>query len=321
MKKNFYNIIKGKFLVNDDALKNWRFIFFINIPINLFSIIVSYTKMPTFVNLNYRKFDLYGYVCIAVTLACALFFCDTLSDPYIHNSYKIILPIIAIVAAILYFRHSKQSSQPLLDNKLWQTKALVRMLSASFIARIAINSLPFLIPLILQSSYNYSAVRAGAMMSCAAVGFLVARTLTIPLNKALSKRKIILTMLPISFCCFIALSSISWHLNWYVLAAILFLYGLCQSTAITTMNVFIYHQAPAELTSQVTMINSTVIQLSASFSIAIAATYLIAIVGERILQSMQIPIYAFHYIFIFEAIFIISAFILIARKPMSAAAS
>ena len=30
MKQNFLNIIKGKFLVNDDALKNWRFIIFLS---------------------------------------------------------------------------------------------------------------------------------------------------------------------------------------------------------------------------------------------------------------------------------------------------
>jgi hypothetical protein len=30
MKQNFLNIIKGKFLVNDDALKNWRFIVFLS---------------------------------------------------------------------------------------------------------------------------------------------------------------------------------------------------------------------------------------------------------------------------------------------------
>ena len=30
MKKNFYNIVKGKFLVHDDALKNWRFIIFLS---------------------------------------------------------------------------------------------------------------------------------------------------------------------------------------------------------------------------------------------------------------------------------------------------
>ncbi|MGK0387241.1 MAG: hypothetical protein ACI849_001865 [Patiriisocius sp.] len=30
MKQNFYNIIKGKFLVSDDALKNWRFIIFLS---------------------------------------------------------------------------------------------------------------------------------------------------------------------------------------------------------------------------------------------------------------------------------------------------
>jgi hypothetical protein len=31
MKKNLYNIIKGKFLVSDDAFKNWRFIIFLSL--------------------------------------------------------------------------------------------------------------------------------------------------------------------------------------------------------------------------------------------------------------------------------------------------
>lgn len=31
MKKNFYNLIKGTFLVSDDALKNWRFIVFLSL--------------------------------------------------------------------------------------------------------------------------------------------------------------------------------------------------------------------------------------------------------------------------------------------------
>ncbi|SDE86455.1 FtsL-like putative cell division protein [Ulvibacter litoralis] len=31
MMQNFYDIVKGKFLVNDDALKNWRFIIFLSL--------------------------------------------------------------------------------------------------------------------------------------------------------------------------------------------------------------------------------------------------------------------------------------------------
>jgi hypothetical protein len=31
MKKNFYNLIKGKCLVSDDAFKNWRFIIFLSV--------------------------------------------------------------------------------------------------------------------------------------------------------------------------------------------------------------------------------------------------------------------------------------------------
>lgn len=31
MKQNFYNIVKGTFLVSDDSLKNWRFILFLSL--------------------------------------------------------------------------------------------------------------------------------------------------------------------------------------------------------------------------------------------------------------------------------------------------
>ncbi|MAO07330.1 MAG: S-adenosyl-methyltransferase [Alteromonas sp.] len=31
MKKSFYDIVKGKFLVSDDAFKNWRFIIFLSL--------------------------------------------------------------------------------------------------------------------------------------------------------------------------------------------------------------------------------------------------------------------------------------------------
>tara|TARA_R100000306_G_C4289336_1_gene99226 strand:+ start:163 stop:483 length:321 start_codon:yes stop_codon:yes gene_type:complete len=31
LKKNFYDLIKGKFLVSDDAFKNWRFILFLSV--------------------------------------------------------------------------------------------------------------------------------------------------------------------------------------------------------------------------------------------------------------------------------------------------
>ena len=31
MKDNFYNLLKGKFLISDEAFKNWRFIIFLSV--------------------------------------------------------------------------------------------------------------------------------------------------------------------------------------------------------------------------------------------------------------------------------------------------
>jgi len=41
MKKSFYNILKGKFLISDDAFKNWRFIFFLS-ALSMFMIASSH---------------------------------------------------------------------------------------------------------------------------------------------------------------------------------------------------------------------------------------------------------------------------------------
>jgi MFS family permease len=290
---------------------NWRIIFFINIPVAILAIIIGKLKMPTYFSATPKSFDIMGYFYIAITLIAALFFCDNISNATISLTYKIFAILTAMITTYLYIVHSRKTTNPLISNKLWQQKQIIQLFSASFILRLAFNSLPFLIPLMLQSGYNYSAVETGIAMSFTAMGFFAAKIILLRINSLFSIKQIMIFNQIISAFCFLAITVITYHLNWIFLYTVLFTYGLFQSMAVSTINVFIYQKAPADLTSQVTMVNSLVIQLSASFAIALAAAYLLIIAGNKMLAELRIPLFSFHYIFIFEVLFILISLIII----------
>ena len=292
---------------------DWRLIFFINIPINIFAIIISAIKMPTYKTPQHNKFDIKGYLYIAIALVCLLLFCDSITAPYIANIYKLVLLVITALSIYLYFYHNKKTAHPIIEHEVWQNRKIIMTMCASFIMRIALNALPFLIPLMLQSSYHFSALVAGLAMSVSALGFFIARPIMIPLHNRFTDRKIILIGQTISLITVIALTSITYHLNWYALSVILFTFGLTQSCVVCCLNVYVYRGAPERVTSRIIMLNSSVIQLSASFAIAIAAAYIIMLVGEGILNQINIPLNVFHYIFIFEAIFILISMAIVAK--------
>lgn len=284
---------------------NWRFIFFINIPVNLLATLIAYKMMPNFTEHLHKKLDLIGYAAIALSLVSLLFFFDTINSLMIGKTFKLLLVIIPIICIWFYVHHSKKNTHPLFDNSVWKQREIIKLLLASFIIRIAFSSLPFLIPLILQSSYGFTAFDAGLILICSALGFGAAKAVIMTLTKKFSTLKLLQSTHLICFICFLALTSVAWTLNWWLLGGILFINGLCQSITVSTLNVKIYQKIPSILTSQIITLNSSCIQLSASFSIAIAASFLIIGIGIEAVNHLHIPLFAFHYVFIFESIFIV----------------
>ena len=81
---------------------NWRFIFFINVPMNIIAILISLYKMPNFKEQARRLFDGIGFLCIAISLASLLFLFDNLNSNIINTYSKIALAIIPVLGIISY---------------------------------------------------------------------------------------------------------------------------------------------------------------------------------------------------------------------------
>jgi MFS family permease len=295
----------------------WRFIFFINVPVNLFAIVISLKLMPKLKGHSTTPFDLPGYLAIALSIASLLFLFDTISNQMIGPAYKAILAIIPVLGLSFYYKRSRAIIAPLFKPALWQQKQIIHMLSASFILRLAFYAIPFLIPLILQASYGFNAFHAGLLLMFSAAGFGLAKLILFRLSNQFSSLQILNASGMVCILSVLLLSTISWFLNGALICSSLLVFGLCQSIMVSTINVYIYQRAPKQLSNQVITLNSFSIQLSASFAIAIAASFLMAILGSHALEQLNIPLHAFHFVFLFETLFLALGMALIIKTLKS----
>src|SRR5690554_4202815 len=82
------------------------------------------------------------------------------------NHYTLVLGLIFTggLFFVLYYRHFKKSKQPIINLNLFKIRTLRIGLIGSLITRFGINGLPFLLPLMMQVGFGFSASKAGMML-------------------------------------------------------------------------------------------------------------------------------------------------------------
>jgi EmrB/QacA subfamily drug resistance transporter len=148
----------GGFLVQ---YSSWRLIYFINIPIGIVGAALSYRLLPHFARTPGRRFDLAGWVTIAVSLFSLLLALSE-GEKWHWTSYKVlILLAVGVLSLALFVVLELSAEQPLLDLRIF--KSFNFAISAVLIALLS-NGLfagTYFIPLFLQQGDGLSAFQTG----------------------------------------------------------------------------------------------------------------------------------------------------------------
>ena len=148
----------GGFLVQ---YSSWRLIYFINIPIGIVGVLVSYRLLPHFPKTTGRRFDLAGWVTIAVSLFSLLLALSE-GEKWHWTSYKVlILLTVGVLSLALFVVIELSAEQPLLDLRIF--KSFNFTISAVLIALLAngVFSGQYFVPLFLQQGDGLSALQTG----------------------------------------------------------------------------------------------------------------------------------------------------------------
>lgn len=160
----------GGFII---SLSHWRWIFFINIPIGIFSIIIGHLFLPKkFPQPANKAYDTGGAIATFISL-CTLVF-------ILHNGLKtnwlapkMIIALIMLIASVIFLLYAeKKVAVPIIDIELLKNRNFLLSALGSVPSFMLTSGLLFLFPFYLQDLLKLDVKTAGLIIMAVAVGQL-----------------------------------------------------------------------------------------------------------------------------------------------------
>lgn len=255
------------------AYSHWRMIFFVNVPIGLLGIFLAYRHMPDYRAERRRRtpLDFIGLVLFGSGIAILSYVLEVFGEHTLALRTAALLLALSAALLVAYFLHSLREPHPLLKLELFRTRTFRAAVVGSFVTRLGVGGMPFLLPLLYQVGLGYTPVQAGLLIMpqpLAAIGLRVAMTRIL---RRLGYRRV-LTVNTVLIGVVIALFSLvgpgtpAW-----VIAAMAAAFGFVSTLQYTSMSSLTFADLEDEEASAGSSIASTVQQMSMSFGIAAAS--------------------------------------------------
>lgn len=271
---------------------DWRWIFWINIPIAAVGIMLSSVFIPDVKAEAPEPFDLKGFLLIGPGLALFLTGATVAGLGLIDTTYVVALIASGAVLIGFYVHHALSDSAPIIDLKLLSIPTFRASVLGGTLFRVGVGASPFLLPLMLQSGFGLSAFQSGMTTFAIGVGAMTMKTLAPRILRQFGFRKVLIVnaLLAGTFVALPALFTSS--MPWLVMAGLLLIGGFSRSLQFTSINAIGYADVPGDRFSRATSFAAVMQELSGSIGVSVAALGLElmqAIDGGRALDAAHFP--------------------------------
>jgi len=250
---------------------SWHWIFWINIPVGLLTIIITQWAMTEIPPQAVPPFDKLGFILFGASLAGVTFGLSAFSESAIRFSLALLIMLMSGLLLILYIWYSRRQPYPVVNIQLFRLRTFQVATAGNLISRLGFGGVPFLLPILLQVGLGYSPQLAGFLVAPAALGVLAVKPLSVNFLRWLGYRKLLLIntlLVVLSLWNFIF---IELNTSIYLIALFSFCFGFLISLQYGAMNSLGYAEIPTQQLSAATSIMGVVQQLTQSFGVAISA--------------------------------------------------
>ncbi|WP_312058659.1 MFS transporter, partial [Pantoea septica] len=288
----------------------WHWIFLINIPVGILGIIYARKYMPDF-TLPRRRFDFLGFLLFGAGLVLLSIGIELFGERIVSAWLASGVLAAGVILLLLYILHARRHPAPLISLPLFKTRTFSVGIIGNIASRLGTGCVPFLMPLMLQVGFGFSAVVAGCMMAPTAIGSILAKSTVTQVLRLFGYRRtlvgitVVIGILIASF----ALQSPSESIILLLLP--LFILGMSMSTQFTAMNTITLADLNDDNASGGNSVLAVTQQLSISFGVAVSAAVL------RFYQAFETgTVEQFHATFLTMGIVtVISAFTFALLRP------
>ncbi len=261
----------GGFLV---TYLSWHWIFYINVPIGLAGIVLVSIYIEQMKEEAPDPFDLRGLILAGTALASLMFGLEMASRGVGSAFVVALLAGIGIGAALLYTVHARHHPRPMLDFALLRIPTMRLSLACGTLSRISVGAMPFLMPMMFQLGFGYSAARSGLITFASSVGSLAVRGLAPGIIKRMGFRQVLVWIGALATL-LLALAA-AFRPGWpvWTIYALLIAIGFFQSLQFMAYNTIAYADVSRAQMSAATSFYTTFQQMALSLGIATSAAAL-----------------------------------------------
>jgi EmrB/QacA subfamily drug resistance transporter len=253
------------------AVFHWRILFFVNVPIGLLGLFLVYRHLPDYRAERTDKLDWVGLFLFGSGIALLSYVLEIFGEHTLGG--RSIASLVAIATALLlaYGRHAVRAAHPLLRLALFRIRTLRSAVTGSFVTRLGVGGMPFLLPLLYQVGLGYSPVQSGLLILPQSVA-AISLKMTMPLILTrFGYRSVLLTNTVLLGLLIGLFATIESHTSVVVICLQAVAFGFLSSLQFTAMNTLVYADVKEADASMASTIASTMQQMSMSFGVAAAS--------------------------------------------------
>ncbi|WP_449576292.1 MFS transporter [Lelliottia nimipressuralis] len=259
---------------------DWRWIFFINVPLGIVAIILALRIIPDLHDDERRPFDTPGFIATTIAMVSLVYAMESMGAQHSQGLLTLGLLVVGAVTLIYALRHFQRAQWPMIRLDAMQVPTFRVTMYGGSLFRASISAVPFLLPLMFQIGFGMDAFHSGLLVLAVFVGNLTIKPATTPLIRRLGFRKLLLINGALNVLSLLACAFISPQTPVWLIMLILYLGGVFRSIQFTAVSTLAFADVPSAQMSYANTLFSTATQLAVGLGITLGA------IGIRIGEKM-----------------------------------
>ncbi|QMM53368.1 MFS transporter [Enterobacter sp. RHB15-C17] len=259
---------------------DWRWIFFINVPLGIVAIILALRIIPDLHDDERRPFDTPGFIATTIAMVSLVYAMESMGAKHSQGLLTLGLLVVGAVTLIYALRHFQRAQWPMIRLDAMQVPTFRVTMYGGSLFRASISAVPFLLPLMFQVGFGMDAFHSGLLVLAVFVGNLTIKPATTPLIRRLGFRKLLLINGALNVLSLLACAFISPQTPVWLIMLILYLGGVFRSIQFTAVSTLAFADVPSAQMSYANTLFSTATQLAVGLGITLGA------IGIRIGEKM-----------------------------------
>jgi EmrB/QacA subfamily drug resistance transporter len=262
------------------AYSHWRTIFFVNLPIGVLGMVLAYRYMPDYRSDARTPLDVVGLVLFGAGVAMVSYVLEIFGEHTLAPFGEALLLGLGTVCLVAYALHASRRLHPLLELAYFRVRTFRVAVVGSFVTRLGIGGMPFLLPLLYQIGLGHTPVSSGLLIMPQPLAAMGVRVFVPRILRTCGYRRVLIANTVLVGVVIASFATIGPGTPVWVILLQAMAFGFLSSLQFTSMNTLVYADLADTQASMGATIASTFQQMSMSFGVAVASLVTVMFLGD-----------------------------------------